>query len=160
MKSYLYALLLVALATALVGILSPDGEKGGMGKHLRLLSSLLLICVLIAPLKSGIASLLEWSRGEIRIPGLEEPDPEADRLQFQEQLDNASREYICQMLTQTLEQEFSIPSGEVRCMIQWDGETPTLVTVVLSGSAIWKDPEIIEEYVSTLLDCPCQSAIE
>lgn len=160
MKSYLYALLLVALATALVGILSPDGEKGGMGKHLRLLSSLLLICVLIAPLKSGISYLLEWSRGEIPIPGLKEPDPEGDRLQFQEQMDNASREYVCQMLTQDLEQEFSIPTGDVRCMIQWNGDTPTLVTVVLSGSAIWKDPEVIEEYVSALLDCPCQSAIE
>lgn len=160
MKSYLYALLLVALATALVGILSPDREKGGMGKHLRLLSSLLLICVLIAPLKSGIASLLEWSRGEISIPGLETPDPEVDRLQFQEQLDDATREYVCQMLTQTIEQEFSIPTGEARCMIRWDGDTPTLVTVVLSGSAIWKDPEVIENYVSALLDCPCQSAIE
>ncbi len=160
MKSYLYALLLVSLATALAGMLSPDGEKGGMGKHLRLLSSLLLICVLILPLRDGIAYLVSWSQGELQIPGLEASEPDDYRDQMQENLDLASRDYFSQMLTKTLEQEFSITPGELRCIVRWEEETPTRITVVLSGSAIWKDPQAIEDYVEALLGCPCQSAIE
>lgn len=160
MKNYLYALLLVSLATTIVGILSPNGEKSGMGKHLRLLSSLLLICVLIVPLKHGIAYLVSFSRGDINIPGLEKNDPNDYRDQMQNGLDLTSKDYFNERLTQTLEKEFSIATGEIRCIVKWENETPTLVTVVLSGSAIWKDPQVIETYVSSLLGCPCQSAIE
>lgn len=160
MKSYLYALLLVSLAAALAGILSPEGEKGGILKHVRLLSSLLLICVLILPLKSGISYLFALQNGEIPLPDWVDSNEDERQEELQEHLDLVSKEYFTQSLTARLESEFSIATGEVRCMLKWNENTPVLVTVVLSGKAIWKDPEAIESFVTALVGCDCQTAIE
>lgn len=160
MMNYLYALLLVSLAAAIAGILSPEGEKGGILKHVRLLSSLLLIVVTILPLKTGISYLASLGEGEVPLPEWVEVPGAEDPSELQEQLDLLSQEYFGQMLTERLEERFSIASGEVRCIVKWDGDTPTLVTVVLSGKAIWKDPDAIEAFVSGLVGCECQTAIE
>ena len=159
MKSYLYALILVSLAAAIAGILSPEGEKGGILKHIRLLSSLLLICVLILPLKEGISYLFALQEGKIPLPDWTDTS-EGDRENLQNQLDLASKEYFAKTLTARLESEFSIAAGEVRCIVKWDVENPILVTVVLSGKAIWKDPDAIEAFVVCLVGCDCQTAIE
>ena len=160
MTNYLYALLLVSLAAAIAGILSPEGERGGILKHVRLLSSLLLVFVIILPLKTGFSDLVSLGEGEFPFPEwIEAPDSE-DQSELQEQLDRLSQEYFGQTLTERLEGQFSIASGEVRCIVRWNGTTPTLVTVVLSGKAIWKDPEAIEAFVSGLVGCECQTAIE
>ena len=159
MKSYLYALLLVSLATAIVGILSPEGEKGGILKHIRLLSALLLICILILPLKDGISYLFALRDGEIPLPEWTDSFGK-DEEELQNRLDLVSKEYFADSLTARLEREFSIASGEVRCIVKWEDEAPSLVTVVLSGKAIWKDPEAIENFVKSLLNCDCQTAVE
>ena len=163
MTSYLYSLLLISLAVALVGILTPNGTKDGIAKHMRLLCALLLIGVLILPIKNGIEKLMLWSSGEISLPKPEQSDREDYREEMQEALDNTSRQYVAQMLTQTLSRELEIPMGEVRCVMQWSKTDPTkpeLVTLIFSGSAIWKDPKSAEAFVEDLLGCPCQSAIE
>ena len=163
MNSYLYSLLLISLAVALVGILTPNGSKDGIAKNMRLLCSLLLIGVLILPIKNGIDRLAAWSRGEINISTSEKNDAEDYREEMQEALDNTSRQYVSQMLTQTLSREFEIPAGEIRCVIKWKEEDPTkpeLITLLFSGSALWKDPKAAEAFVEELLGCPCQSAIE
>lgn len=159
MKSYLYALILVSLAAAIAGILSPEGEKGGILKHIRLLSSLLLICILILPIQSGISYLFALQGGDIPLPDWTDI-PEGDREELQNQLDLVSKDYFAKTLTARLENQFSIASGEVRCMVKWESEKPILVTVVLSGKAIWKDPDAIEAFVSGLVGCDCQTAIE
>lgn len=159
MKSYLYALLLVALAAAITGILSPEGEKGGILKHIRLLSALLLICVLILPIQSGISYLFSLQNGEIPLPEWTIPS-DSGKEELQDHLDLVSKEYFADQLSARLESQFAIASGEVRCIVQWDGESPSLVTVVLSGKAIWKDPEKIENFVKELIGCNCQTAIE
>jgi hypothetical protein len=159
MKSYLYALFLISLAEAIAGILSPEGEKGGLLKHMRLLSALLLTVVLILPLKSGISYLLALQNGEIPLPEWEE-DAESGKEDLQDRLDELSKEYFSDSLTELLETRFAIEKGQIRCLVKWEGDTPSLVTVVLSGKAIWKDPAAIEDFVSDLVGCKCQSAIE
>lgn len=160
MKDYLYALLTVSLAAALAGILSPEGEKGGILKHIRLLSALLLICVLILPLQSGISYLIALQEEKIALPEWLEAPVESSQPELQEQLDQLSKEYFSQTLTARLEAQFAIATGEVRCIVKWENDSPVLITVVLSGKAIWKDPEAIENFVSGLVGCECQSAIE
>ena len=56
MQTYLLSLLGGALAAALVGILAPEGAS----RHIRLVSSLFLICVLVAPLPKAIGSVSSW----------------------------------------------------------------------------------------------------
>jgi hypothetical protein len=83
---------------------------------------------------------------------------------MEQALGDASTAYFTEMLTQMLEKRFEITPGEVRCIVVWneeDGATvPKQVTVVLSGKAIWKNPQDMEAFVEGLLGCPCSSAIE
>lgn len=163
MKTYFISLVVAALIVAMIGILSPEGERGGIAKHLKLLTSLFLICVLISPLKSVAQDLFDLANGNL--DWLETDDPEEDyRQQMNDALDASSKSYFTQMLTQTLQTQFSIESGELCCQIQWSDENdelkPTKVTVILSGKAIWVNPEKIESYVTELLGCECVTAIE
>ncbi len=163
MKAYLMGLLLASLAAALVGILTPEGERGGIGKHMRLLTSLFLICVLIVPLKGAIEGIRSFLSGEWSLPGNEAENPDyADRVE--EALDAASEAYFVQMLVQTLTEEFSISPDDVRCTVSWEKENeafrPREVRIILSGRAIWQDPRKLEEFTENLLGCPCITAIE
>ena len=164
MKNYLLTLIAASLVAVLIGILSPDGERGGIAKHMKLLTSLFLVCVLISPLQSGIVGLQKLMNGELSLPELDSTQQEDHLQQMEDILNGASVNYFCDMLTETLEQNFSIENGSVRCLVEWEqtGETltPTRVTVVLSGKAIWKDPRQIEAFVSELLGCDCVTAIE
>ena len=164
MKNYLLTLIAASLVAVLIGILSPDGERGGIAKHMKLLTSLFLVCVLINPLQSGIVGLQKLMQGELSLPELDDTTQEDHLQQMEDVLNGASVNYFCDMLTETLEQNFSIENGSVRCRVEWEqtGETltPTRVTVVLSDKAIWKDPREIEAFVSELLGCECVTAIE
>ena len=164
MTTYFLSLLTAMLVSALVGILAPGGENSGVKKHLRLLTALFLVCVLTAPLTEVIQRIRQWSEGELSLPGLEDV-PSADYgEQMNDAMSSASKTYVTQMLTQTLESEFAVTSGEMECVILWDedadgGITPRRVTVVLSGRAIWKDPAPIRQFVTALLECECVVAI-
>ena len=164
MRNYLIALLSASLLSALIAILSPSGEKGGTEKHMRLISSLFLICVLISPAKSALKGLEELIGGEI-VPTLPDyKDQPSYEDQMEQALGDASTAYFTEMLTQMLEKRFEITPGEVRCIVVWSEEdgatTPKQVTVVLSGKAIWKNPQDMEAFVEGLLGCSCSSAIE
>ena len=166
MKAYLLTLLATSLIVALIGYLTPEGERGGLSKHIGLLSGLCLLCVLIAPLGNALTEVREALDGNLILPW-EDSESESNSLgrdQLQAALDEAGDAYFTEMLTQTLEREFAIPSGELRCVAFWEHEEkgPRLqkVTVLLSGSAIWRDTAAIEAFVSNLLGCPCTSAIE
>jgi hypothetical protein len=131
---------------------------------MRLLTALLILCLLVSPLRGAITALRDLLRGEISIPGLDAPEEDTYRNQLEEALKSASTEYFSQALTRMLEHEFSIEVGQVRCRVDWQSEdthlAPRLVTVILSGRAIWKDAGAIERYVEELLGCDCVSAIE
>ena len=166
MTTYLTTLITASLTVSLVTLLSPDGERAGIAKHMRLLTGLFLICVLISPLFHIIEGLCNSEGGAMQIPGIEQDQPPKES--YQEQLDQAmsqaSTSYFTQMLTQMIESQFAISEGNIRCTVEWDRseETPIprRVTVVLSGKAIWKDPRQIEAFVTNLIGCECVSAIE
>ena len=164
MKEYFLSLFLSAIVIALVGILSPGKTSGGIARHLRLVSSLFLLCVLISPVSTAMDRVLDWLQNgdSILIP---EDSPSIDYGDLaSDALDEASRAYFANMLTRTLSEEFSIPSGELHCTVEWetcDGTpSPSHVTLLLSGSAIWRDPTPLKNAVQALLSCPCDIAID
>ncbi len=162
MREYLLSLLAATLVISVLHILTPAGEGGGLYKHYRLLSALLLVCLLLSPLAGTLDVLQDIMDGSFRFPWEEEEGTPDYREELDAAMNDASQVYVAQLLTQTLETEFSIPAGELRCVIEWnpDGSKPTLVTLLLSGSAIWKDARAMQSFVEELLNCPCQSAIE
>ena len=163
MKSYLLSLLVTSLLLSVIGIIVPKGEREGLAKHMRLVCALVWLCILISPLLTLIS---DW---QVFWDGLDASFSEDQafdgyREQFDLALEESSRDYFCDMLTQTLEEHFEITPGDLRCRIQWaqseTGASPTRVTLLLSGKAIWKSPTEMEAFVSELLGCECVSAIE
>ena len=161
-KTYILSIFATALLITVVDILAPAGT-GGLSRHLKLVTSLVLVCVLISPTVAFAEHIREFADGnwEFDIEGDIEDHYSSE---LQGALDNASFAYFEGMLEQTLCKEFNIVEDELRVRVEWSGEGenlhPKKVTVILSGKAIWKNPAKIEEYVSSLLDCDCVSAIE
>ena len=164
MKTYLMSLLGAALLSILVSHLSPEGERGGIAKHVHLLSSLLLICVLLAPVQRLIDTLPSLLEGEWLTQTENARDDTIYREQLQEAIKKSSADYFTDMLAKTLCDEFSISQEELWCRVLWDPTaselTPTGVTVVLSGRAVWQDPAKIRATVEALVKCPCDVVIE
>ena len=164
MEAYLIAILSAASVAALIGILTPEGAGGGIARHMRLLISLVLICILISPLRSAIDILSELASGDFTVPSIDSTEKNDYQTQMEEALNASSKVYFIQMLTELLEREFSIETGSVRCAVRWNDNEPELspirITVILSGDAIWKDPAPMEAFVTSLLGCECVAAIE
>lgn len=164
MKAYLTSLITAALIAALVSILTPNGERGGIAGHQKLLTSLFLVCVLIAPLNGAIKGLQALIGGDLSFIETAPTEKNEYREQMNDAINSASERYFTQMLTQTISENFSIPTDELRCLVAWkkneEDLAPDRVTVILTGSAIWKDPHAIEAFVTELLGCPCATAIE
>ena len=160
-KTYLLSIFATALFITVVDILAPSGS--GLSKYLKLTSSLVLVCILIAPTVSWAQRLKEIANGDWSF-SIEGEIEDSYSSELQNALDNASFAYFEGMLKQTLCQEFTIAEDDLRLRVDWDGSgenvRPKKVTVILSGKAIWKDPAKIEGYVTSLLDCDCVSAIE
>ena len=166
MKTYLISLISAALLVALVNILSPDGGKNGISGHVKLLTSLFLVCVIITPLATFVKKLQQTDPEDLFPSDFYSPESSELESEWQSAIDQASTAYFGELLTQSLQKEFSIEEGSVRCVIVWEQAsgnealTPTRVTVILSGKAIWQAPKPIQEYVTSLLGCECNIAIE
>ncbi len=159
MKAYLLSIMTASLAIALVNILTP----GTQVKYVKLVTSLVLVCVLIVPLKSAVETVIAWGSGELEIPGIETDNTDDIQQELENATTEASKAYVAQRLSEALQAEFSMDTGTVRVHIEWStGDTvrPRRVRVLLSGSSIWKNPHEIQAYVEELLGCECVTAIE
>lgn len=163
LKAYILSVFVTALLITVVDILAPAGMGTGLSKHLKLVTSLVFVCILISPTVSLADRIREIADGDWEM-GIEGDIEDHYSSQLQDALDDASKEYFEEMLKQTLCEQFEINEDDLRVGVVWVGEgenlRPQRVTVILSGKAIWKNPAKIEEYVSSLLDCDCVSAIE
>ena len=162
-KSYVLSIFATALLITVVDILAPTGTGSGLSKHLKLVTSLVFVCVLISPTVSLAQRLMELANGNLDFE-IEEDMEDYYSNELQNVLDDASRQYFEEMLTDTLCKEFEIVEDDIRIHVAWDDTDESLrpqkVTVILSGKAIWKDPAKIEAYVTSLLGCACATAIE
>ena len=139
MTAYLLTLFGSALAVALVDLLVPERGR----KTVRLISALFLLCVLSAPLPRAFRAIRDYT--------------------MKQAMESASRTYFARTLTELIVEQFALAEGSVRCEIEWEADNETVpkkITVILSGSAIWRDPEKIESFVEDLIGCECVTAIE
>ncbi len=150
MGGYLYSLATISILIALICAVTPASGTS----HVKLLCSLCVLCFLCTPILRIVDALGE---GELEIPeewiGQEEQE-EQDPGQVAESV-------LAGQLQVLLEREFSLNTEEFRVYSQWSDQGEiTQVTVVLSGKAIWCDPDPIKEYVQTLLGCPCTVVLD
>ena len=149
MGEYLYSLALVAVLVALVCTLVPESAM----QHAKLLCSLCVIALLVSPVMSLVQAV---GNGTWEIPEAwqDGEGEEQDYAQFSDAL-------VVGQLQVLLEREQGLSPKECRILVQWgeDGGVKA-VTLLLSGKAIWRDPDPIIAYVEGLLDCTCKVVLE
>lgn len=165
MRQYLMGLFVLALCCAAVEMLAPTGEGGALARHVKLMSALCLLCVLIAPvtalvrdgvdIKDGLQDWMsQWADGE------QLKEDFADR--WQEESERLDIAYAAEVLVQMLESEFEIAASDCRVelIVAPSGEMIEMVRVALSGRAVWVDTHKMEAYIRNTFGCESTIYIE
>lgn len=163
MKQYLMGLFVLALCCSVVELLC---EQGALARHIKLMSALCLLCVLVAPISS-------LARQEIDLPELvgrlteqwlrEQQEAEQqyeDRWQTEgERLDVALAQ---EMIAQMLEQRFGLLAADCRVEITTDASGTIIdhMGIMLSGQGIWTNAHEVQSYVKTTFGCEASVYIE
>ena len=165
MQQYLMSLFVLALCCAVVELLSPEGEGGGIARHIRLLSGLCLLLVALAPAASWAEQgRLPW---EALSNALDEwtAQSEASGDIFKERWEAQSEQIDLTVAAETvaemIEEHFSLAASDCRVMLETDGHGELLeVRVALTGRAIWVDARQIQTMIRDTLGCACTVYIE
>ncbi len=155
MKEYILTALGVAFAAAAVTALTPEGKNGSLAGHVKLLTSLALLCTLITPVMSFAESLVSFSRSPptVTVGGIEPDDALRDKL------NTLGAEEAAAFIKETLCDEFGIKDSNVSVTVITDAAAESFtiqsVTVKLSGIAVTVDPRKIEARIEELTAAEC-----
>lgn len=140
-----------ALAAGIAELLLPTSEEGGTGKLFRFLISLAVLLIVLSPflrfLRSGagmpdVGDMME----ETRLEEYEQIFSDAVQAQSKEELEAGLRRF--------LETEFQISPQNVQISTRFDAAGALVgVDLRLSGTALLKDPAVIEKALREKLNC-------
>jgi hypothetical protein len=152
MQQYLMGLFTLALCCAVVELLAPAGEGGGIARHIKLLSALCLLCTLISPLISLLQNggelpkiwedwFKEWTDTDEEIKEWED--------RWQEESEGLDIAYAQLMVADMIREEFGLEASDVRVELLLDEEEGSVkeARVALTGKAIWVDTHRMEAYI-------------
>ena len=169
MSDYIYSIVCVSAAIGIVCVIVPDGTRGGMKKHLRLVCSFCLLCVLVGPVAvfiNNMGDILLNGRDAI-IEGIDREDlREGYESIYDEYLEGNYGENVGQAVKRSLYEKFGIPENECRVRVDFADENsdgikePSKITVIFSGRSIFRDPKEIKVFVSELFGCECVCAVD
>lgn len=163
MKEYVISIACVAVICSISSMLAPEGEGGGLGKHIRLVSALVLCVVCVSP----VTSLLEELSNLDLYASFSEhysPDGEKHEEIFKDSFDLSEERVLRDGIYSILFDRFEIGSDE--CDVSFtigesDGKRHLeKIFILLRGSAIWKDTGEIERVLSEIFACEIITAIE
>lgn len=165
MRTYIYSVVCMAALGGAVLIVTPEGVRSGLKKHIRLICSLCLLCVMISPISQVLDGLKNI--GEmIKSPDEEQSLHGVYESMYEEMSESGYSESLGEAVKKELDVSFSIPSDDVRTTVEFsdaDGDgfrEPIKITVLLSGLSILKDPRKIEQLISEKFDCECVCAAD
>lgn len=155
MKEYIISIIIVSVIGSVVSVLAPEGEGGGLSRHVRLAAGVCLILVCFAPTLKAI----EWLR-EFDIEAVF-PDDEEDQIDYESIFDkaysDAEIDNLCEGIKAVVTQKFGLDPLSFKVSVKLSGEgsekSLSRVTLTLYGSSIWADTGEIERYLSQLLGC-------
>ena len=172
MSKYLYSVICTVAAAGIAMISLPGESRSGMKKHVGLICSLCVLCIIISPfseLINNISDFLE-SGGEAMFGqiGKEDKAELYDEYEsiYNKYLDGGYGNNIGQAVKDSLLKKFGIPSDQLRVLTEFSDKNgdgarePCKITVILSGSSIFREPREIERFISELFECMCVCAIE
>ena len=158
MKTYLTGVVTAVVAGTIAELLPPEGE-GKQDKPIKLLTSLLILCVIAMPLLDllgeGPEALLDRLDGIVAELGANDAEGlEAYAAQTMAYIQAASADAAEGEIAGLLAERFGLPAENCRVEVTLDageaGITLAGVKVYLSGSAIFADPYAIEDYLTAM----------
>ncbi len=159
MRGYVIGLFGLAVCCALVELFSPEGEGGGISRHVKMLSGVCLLLVLWTPLSALM-------RGGGDLPGrlanaienwLREGEEQQEDFSqiWQGEQERLDLMYASEMIKELLIDQFEISGEDISVQVETDeaGERISLVCVALRGQAIWLDTHKMQSYLNEILQC-------
>ena len=158
MKQYIISVIAVGIIGSIVSVLSPDGEGGGIKKYVNLIIGLAVTLVCILPLSSAL-DFIKNINLDAYVSDVSEEKGEYESI-FDSSYTAAEVYNLKMGIKSALSDNFSISAEECGVSVTLDecGELRR-VLVTLYGSAIWRDSDAIEEYLTRLLGCEIWVAI-
>lgn len=157
MREYLLSVVAAAIAVGAVTALIPEGEGGGLRRHVSFVGALCVLAILISPVGELMGFLGDLSFRGFGTVG-DGTKSEYEEI-YAEYLQYASAENLSDSVAAMLCDRFDIPPEQCRVRVRVgsrDGRAAAeQVTVILSGSALLCDPYEIEGFISDMLGCEC-----
>ena len=168
-SGYIYSIVCISAAVGIVCIIAPDGIRGGIRKHLKLVCSLCLLCVLIGPLLGFINSIKDViSQGKDALTNFISDEELRDGYEsiYDKYLEGDYGDNVGKAVKNSIREQFGIPESECRVNVEFadeDGDgvkEPSKITVIFSGRSVFRDPKEIKSFVSELFGCECICAVD
>ena len=157
MKEFILTMLGVSLISGFASMLSPDGKEGGLRSYLGFACAICALSVTIGPVTSFITALGDSEMIE-NISG--EPQALDYEKIYEDTLMKGEERALEEGLNLLLRTELLIDEKnidvDVRLCNSTAGYEAELVTVRLSGKAVFTDAHRIAERVEELLFCECR----
>ena len=166
MKEYILSLFALSVCCAIVELFAPAGEGDGIGRHIKLMCALCLLCVSISPLLQFLGTLntLPERLGDwLSVRREEAEDIKQDwNDRWQKESERIDVLFAEQTVAQMLCEQFSMSIQEcgVQLALEDNGERIAHIRVALSGQSIWKDTHAMEEYLKQTFGCESTIYIE
>lgn len=163
MKSYVITIICIGVIGSIITLLAPEGEGGGLGKHVRLAVGCAVILTCISPLGELIRGFSELDLGGL-VPEVNEGEMEEYESIFGDSYAAAELSSLKEGIGAMLEERYGIARSECKVeVIASQNGTGSLmlkrIFITLYGSAIWQDTGEIERYFGGLFDCEIVTAI-
>lgn len=152
MKEYIVSVICISVIGCIVSMLSPDGEGGGISKHMRLIFGICVVIVCINPIKDMVSYINEVDLGVIVGTPEQESDGYGDL--FDSAYGAAEVGNLKNGIKQMLFDRFGIDSSECEIgVVLTDDRELSRIAVTLYGGAVWKNTNEIEDYLGDIFNC-------
>ncbi|MBE6684812.1 MAG: hypothetical protein E7592_04095 [Ruminococcaceae bacterium] len=163
MKSYIISIICVGVIGSIISLIAPEGEGGGLGKHVRLTVGCVLILMCVSPLGELIEGLRELDFSGL-VPEVNDGAIEEYESIFGNSYEAAELSSLKEGIAAMLEERYGVAREDCKVEVIADrngsGELELKrIFITLYGSAIWKDTGEIERYFGGIFDCEIVTAV-
>jgi len=156
MGEYLISVIGASLIGGVITAALPDSGGGGaLKKYVGFIASLCVLCIIIAPATKVLDAVSEFFGGGI--DGRIEEYEQSYEEEYNGYLASYGRENAEEGIRELICEEFSIDPEDCHVSAEVSENDGKLqldrIRVILSGSAIFKNPYEIEEYLTDIFEC-------
>ena len=158
MRGYILSIICISVIGSVISMLSPDGEGGGISKHIKLIFGLCVVIVCINPINDIVNYINELDFDSI----IERPESESEKYSeiFDGAYESAETDNLKNGIKQILSDRFDIDGSECKVSVTLtENRALSRVVITLYGGAVWKNTNEIEDYLKNLLGCEIISVI-